>query len=44
MTIDWIENLQFGISFHKKDLYLESIQTFFQDIGTISSYGETKVQ
>ena len=45
MTTGWIVNLQFGISLHKKDLYLlESIQTFFQGIGTIYSHGETKVQ
>jgi NADH:ubiquinone oxidoreductase subunit 5 (subunit L)/multisubunit Na+/H+ antiporter MnhA subunit len=45
MKTGWKVNLQFGISLHKKDLYiLELIQTFFGGVGTITSHGKTKVQ
>lgn len=46
MKTGWIVSLQFGISLHKKDLYiLQLIQIFFGGgIGSISSHGEIKVQ
>ena len=45
MKTGLIVNLQFGISLHKKDLYvLELIQTFFGGVGTITSHEKTKVQ
>jgi hypothetical protein len=38
MNTGLIVNLQFGIKLHKRDQYLlESIKTFFMDIGSISS-------
>jgi hypothetical protein len=45
MKTGWTVSLQFGISLHKKDLYiLQLIKIFFGGIGNISSHGETKVQ
>lgn len=45
MKIGWNVALQFGISLHKKDIYLlELIKNFFGGVGTIASHGKMKVQ